>query len=543
LRFPTSDRRSSAFAAATADKPTSSSWFRGLCAIAAGAWGTAAAVHYHQLGLTLSHYDARAHLVVARRVFDSLIPGWQQVGAVWLPLPHLLNALPVQVDWLYRTGASAIAISILSMALAAWAIATLIHRATGSFAGGAVAAALLMVNPNVLYLQSTPMTEPLLFATTFLALALVGDWVVALSTPNAQFPTPNQLPTANLQPPSSRAAGWSLVAAVLTRYEAWPIVAAAIGLSFAVLLRRGWTMGAAARAVRGLALWPLWAIAAFMVNSKVTIGTWFIPSGFYIAENPAQGHPWLAWTQVWDGLVQLSGPVLPWIAVVSASAILVAFVRPPRSGSDKSTEKDQARPLAAVILPLALVACAAVPLLAYVKGHPVRIRYDVPLVAAAAALIGTAVALLPRRARGAAGAIVVALAVWQVGPFDAGAPVIVESQREAPNKRGRAAVTAYLDAHWDGRPIMMSMGSLGHYMHDLSARGFRVKDFLHEGNGELWTHAARYPRLFVEWIAIEERAEGGDGLHRRATHDPTFLRGYVRVAEGGGVALYRRTTP
>ena len=57
----------------------------GLCALAAGSWGLAAAVFYHRLGLSLAHYDARAHLVVARRVFDSLTPGWQQVGAVWLP--------------------------------------------------------------------------------------------------------------------------------------------------------------------------------------------------------------------------------------------------------------------------------------------------------------------------------------------------------------------------------------------------------------------------------------------------------------------------
>ena len=85
-----------------------------LVAAAAGAWGVFAAIHYHRLGLTLAHYDARAHLVVARRIFDSLMPGWQQVGAVWLPLPHLLNALPVQIDWLYRTGFSAIAISIAS---------------------------------------------------------------------------------------------------------------------------------------------------------------------------------------------------------------------------------------------------------------------------------------------------------------------------------------------------------------------------------------------------------------------------------------------
>jgi hypothetical protein len=56
--------------------------------------GTAAAFHYHRLGLTLSHYDARGHLVVARRIFDSITPGWQQIGAVWLPLPHLSGSWP-----------------------------------------------------------------------------------------------------------------------------------------------------------------------------------------------------------------------------------------------------------------------------------------------------------------------------------------------------------------------------------------------------------------------------------------------------------------
>src|SRR4051812_50138982 len=98
--------------------------------------GTLVAVRYHQLGLTLSHYDARGHLVVARRIFDSLTPGWQQIGAVWLPLPHLLNALPVQIDFLYRTGASAVAISVASFAVAAGAVALVVPSLARS-AGGA----------------------------------------------------------------------------------------------------------------------------------------------------------------------------------------------------------------------------------------------------------------------------------------------------------------------------------------------------------------------------------------------------------------------
>ena len=81
--------------------------------------GAAAAIGYTRAGLALSHYDARAHLVVARRIFDSITPGWEQIGAVWLPLPHVLNALPVQVDLFYRTGWSAIALSVAALGLGA----------------------------------------------------------------------------------------------------------------------------------------------------------------------------------------------------------------------------------------------------------------------------------------------------------------------------------------------------------------------------------------------------------------------------------------
>ncbi len=88
-------------------------WLAGLASLVLGA---AACFHYAQAGLQLSHYDARGHLVVARRVIDSITPGWLQIGAVWLPLPHLLNLFPVQVDTFYRNGASAIALSFASLA-------------------------------------------------------------------------------------------------------------------------------------------------------------------------------------------------------------------------------------------------------------------------------------------------------------------------------------------------------------------------------------------------------------------------------------------
>jgi hypothetical protein len=44
----------------------------------------------------------------------------------------------------------------------------------------------------------------------------------------------------------------------------------------------------------------------------------------------------------------------------------------------------------------------------------------------------------------------------------------------------------------------------------------------------------------VRWILIEELAEGGDTLAARARNEAGFLEGFQRVADGGGVALYRR---
>ncbi|HTL46141.1 MAG TPA: hypothetical protein VL262_17520 [Vicinamibacterales bacterium] len=483
--------------------------------MAVAAAGGLAALHYHHLGLTLSHYDARAHLVVARRVFDSLTPGWQQVGAVWLPLPHLLNMIPVQVDWLYRTGASGIAISVLSMAIAAGSVAWILQRITGSLAGGLTCAALLMLNPDVLYLQSTPMTEPLLFGTTFLAVALIAEW--------AGPPSPLR-GYGGTAPRSSLGAGWACVAAVLTRYEAWPIIASAIGLAFLVRVRRGEPAIEAWRKVRGLALYPLWAIAAFLVNSKVTVGAWFVDSGFFVADNPARGHVWIASTQLWDGLQTLIGSPLAWCAWLAIAVIVTAAI----------ARRDRA----ALLIVLALAASAILPWGAYFKGHPFRIRYDVPLVAAAAALIGAAVALLPRALRAPAAVIVLGIAVWDAHPLDRNAPMVVEAQLDARNTVARGAVTGYLQQHWDGSPILMSMGSLGHYMHDLAYAGFDVRDFLHEGNGEIWKAAVGHPQPYVKWIAVEEKAEGGDVLYRQGKLDPRFFAGYECVAQGGNVALY-----
>ncbi len=481
--------------------------------------GALAALHYYRAGLTLAHYDARAHLVVARRIFDSLTPGWQQIGAVWLPLPHLVNMVPVQVDAWYRTGASAAAISVLSMALAAGSLASLIARLTGSTVAAAAGGVLLLVNPNVLYLQGTPMTEPMLFGLSLFSVAAMAAYVDALTDGD------------RVREPSRQAtlAGLGLAGACLTRYEAWPIAGALVVLAALVLARRGRPLREILRALTPLVLAPAAAVLVFSTNSRWVVGAWFVSGDFFVPDNTeALGRPLIALYQLQRGLLQLAGSALSWAGLAGSAVLIWTAIR--------------SRERAPLVLVLALFAAAAIPLAAYVQGHPFRIRYDLPLVIACAATAATALATLTRVAQLPLAIALVAATAWQVSPFDPAAPLIVESQREAGNMQARGAITAHLQAHYDGETIMMSMGSLGHYMHDLSLAGFAIKNFLHEGNGEIWRFAMLQPRGHAGWLIIEGDAEGGDALHHAAQRGD-WLDGFTLVAEGGGARLYRAASP
>src|SRR5438477_12735280 len=61
-----------------------------VAALLSAAIGIVAAWWTFAHGYTLYYGDAEAHLNIARRIVDSRTPGPDQIGTVWLPLPHLL---------------------------------------------------------------------------------------------------------------------------------------------------------------------------------------------------------------------------------------------------------------------------------------------------------------------------------------------------------------------------------------------------------------------------------------------------------------------
>jgi hypothetical protein len=165
-------------------------------------------------GYMLLYGDAVAHLGNARRILDSRNPGISQLGGVWLPLPHLLILPFVQKMAWWRDGLAGAWPSLLCYVAGVAGFYRLARRLLVP-RWAIVAAAFYALNPNLLYLSTTAMTEPL-----FLALLV---WLTLLAVECVD----------TLRSGIAKAAGGKLIligllifAAVFTRYDGWILGAA-----------------------------------------------------------------------------------------------------------------------------------------------------------------------------------------------------------------------------------------------------------------------------------------------------------------------------
>ena len=177
-------------------------------------------LYFLHRGVTLAYPDAISHLLIARRVLDSPTSGAAQLGAVWLPLPHLLSLPLIWVNAWYYSGFAGSLISMIAYVLTVRYAYLIAKNLTGTRAAGVVAAAAFGVNPNVLYLQSTPMTEMLLIACIAAAVYYLMRWCQ----------TGRYIHLA--------ATATAAMLASLTRYEGWVLCVAIAGIVTYVAWRR-----------------------------------------------------------------------------------------------------------------------------------------------------------------------------------------------------------------------------------------------------------------------------------------------------------------
>ena len=210
-----------------------------LVAAVAACISIASFIFYFRHDAVLLYGDAVAHINIARRVFDSRTPGLLQLGTVWLPLPHLLMIPFLFSDWAWRTGGGGSVPSMIAYVLGTIGIFRLVRNAlsfrTQSDGAARIAAWLAAIvyaaNPNLIYLQTTAMTEAL-----YLALFI---WAVVYFF---EFAQQAALADGELQANASSSltkCGLCLVGACLTRYDGWFLTVVMFAAVVAVVLRTG----------------------------------------------------------------------------------------------------------------------------------------------------------------------------------------------------------------------------------------------------------------------------------------------------------------
>ncbi|HWZ46157.1 MAG TPA: hypothetical protein VNW97_21980 [Candidatus Saccharimonadales bacterium] len=210
--------------------------------------------YYH--GLILLPNDAIAHINDARRIFDSQAPGLSQLGTVWLPLPQLLQAPFLLNDTLWRSGIGGCIPSMVAYVAGALGIFRLVGgRSSRTVAW--LAALIYALNPNLVYMQATPMAEAIYLALFIWAVVYFDEFRRVAAT----------------SPQSARRlllrCGLSLSAAMLVRYDGW-FLAACI---FAGLLLVLWRGGVDRREFRV-------SVAQFAAIIGLTAGLWLAYNHF-----------------------------------------------------------------------------------------------------------------------------------------------------------------------------------------------------------------------------------------------------------------------
>lgn len=98
---------------------------------------------------------------ISRRIVDSLTPGIAQIGGVWLPFPQILISPFSAIDALYFRGIAASFISSPAFIIGGYFLYRILRTISKSRGVATTGTILYATNINLLYLQTTAMSEPL----------------------------------------------------------------------------------------------------------------------------------------------------------------------------------------------------------------------------------------------------------------------------------------------------------------------------------------------------------------------------------------------
>jgi len=483
---------------------------------------------YAVAGDLLLYGDAVAHINIARRVFDSRTPGLLQLGTVWLPLPHLITMPFIANRALWQSGVGG---SLPSMAAYVFAVIG-IFRLTHDLARDAhftpsaarltacASAAIFGLNPNLLYMQATAMTEALYLALFLWAIVHFAGFVRGRTKDSFEINSRRSLIKCGL----------CVAGACLTRYDGWFLAMTLCAVLAAIWWRTHAARDTTPTFIRFVLLTVAVPVLWFAYNAAVYRNPLEFANGPYSAKAiaarsatagmpsyPGAHNPATAATYfVKSGAINVAEgwPQLAWLALACIGTLALA-----RRG-----------PVALLLwLPIPFyalsVAYSGVPIFmpAWFPYSAYNVRYGLQLLPAFAIFISFAIAQITNRTYDLRlrRAILLLAVVFVVASYVSVSRAIPICYLEASiNSHARLALEARLAAQLNALPPNASfLMYLGGHVGALQQAGIPLARSVNEGNHRVWVQPS-----------------DPEGLWERSLANPTAHVDYVVAVEGDPVA-------
>ena len=516
-----------------------------LVALFAGLLSLAASAYFVPSGLSLAYGDALAHLTIARRLFDTMSdPGFGQLGTVWLPMPHLLLAPFVAVIGLWRTGWGGALLGACCLA----ATAAGGYRAAARWNYGRLArlavVGVLVLNPSMLYLYSTALTEPVLIAGVAGCLAGLSHWAT-----KTRRLSPGELAIF---------AGLPATVAVLSRYEGWALVAAgALFVGIMSWRREGPRPRIIGRNMFGFLAVPLLAMAWWVAFNWVTFSDPFAfifgpySASALQADLVAQGL-----TTIHDlpgSFATLNLAVVSTVGVgalgLGALGLVIGLI------AWRTTNRLVFLAMTTITYVFMLVSLYAGQAVIFNPASSATAvwnnRYGMASILPVALAVGFGVQglsegvgrqrlALRRLGRVAIPVVVVGALLWS-SIWQAQAPaerslVLNEAQAQLAGSVGPRAAAAWLGANYDGGRILLDEGVAANSI--LPLAGIPLREYYLRAGDRLFDAALDDPVGHARWLWAS--TQPGDGVSERIAELPGFTDAYELAHAGEGVRIYRR---
>ena len=492
----------------------------GCAILIAAAVAVAAARWTFAHGYVLYYGDAESHFDIARRILDSRTPGPEQVGTGWLPLLHLvLIPFVMHANW-WQTGFAGTIPTAACLAIAAIFLFAAAERAFQSQAAGFAVMLVFLLNPNMLYLSTAPMTEPI-FAASVAALLFATLW----------FRDSQSIWALLLAAAASNAAS-------LTRYEGWFLIPFA-ALYVLIVAKNKW-LAILFGALLSLAPLAWLAHNRFYDGDALEFyrGQWSA-LGIY-QRQLAQGmqkypgdHDWKKAIEYYSTAMQL---VIGWPALILAATGIFAALW-----------KRAWWPVLLLILPPVFFVMGM-----HSTGNPIFVptlyphswyntRYAIAALPLAAVCAGALVALIPGKWCWPAALIVAAIPAvgWGLHPESI---CWKESEvNSVARRQWTKQAASFLAANYqDGDGIIFPFGDMTGVLREA---GIPIREGLFDGNGAAYDMALDRPNLFLQprWALAFSGDRIATAILRGAKRGPHYQLVATIIVKGAPVVeIYHR---